>query len=122
MADLSFAQLRRANTERCAPPWFRETIDEWSPCDWVTALVGEVGEAANLIKKVHRGDFQIDDPLPNDLQKRTVRQAIADELADVACYLDLLAQRCGVDLGTAVIRKFNIVSDRVSCPIKLGDR
>ena len=79
MADLSFAQLRRANTERCAPPWFRETIDEWSPCDWVTALVGEVGEAANLIKKVHRGDFQIDDPLPNDLQKRTVRQAIAKD-------------------------------------------
>jgi NTP pyrophosphatase (non-canonical NTP hydrolase) len=44
---------------------------------------------------------------------------IADELADVVTYLDLLAAVLGVDLGQAVADKFNEVSIRVGFPERL---
>lgn len=114
--SLTFNELRVANATRVGQ--FRNGRgqlahnadgSDWSPCDWMTALTGEVGEAANLIKKVRRGDFDLDE----------VRGDLADELADIACYLDLLARSVGVDLGEATRSKFNRVSDRVGSPVKL---
>ena len=66
-------------------------------------MTGELGETANLLKKVRRGDFTLDE----------VRPELAKELADIQTYLDILAFRCGVDLGRATIAKFNEVSDRL---------
>jgi hypothetical protein len=40
-----------------------------------------------------------------------------DELADVVTYLDILAFRCGVDLGAATMSKFNRVSERVGSDV-----
>ena len=74
------------------------------------AVTGELGEFANLRKKVLRGDLSMKD----------AHQALADELADVVCYLDILAFRMGVDLGEAVRSKFNRVSDRVECSVKIS--
>jgi NTP pyrophosphatase (non-canonical NTP hydrolase) len=71
--------------------------------DWLTAVTGELGEAANILKKVRRGDFGINQARPE----------LADELADVVTYLDILASQCGIDLGQATITKFNRVSERV---------
>lgn len=42
-------------------------------------------------------------------------------MADVVCYLDLLATFYGVDLAEAVIRKFNRVSERQGFPDRLGE-
>ncbi len=75
--------------------------------DWLTAVTGELGEAANVLKKVRRGDFTINQARPE----------LADELADVATYLDILAKQCGIDLGKAIIEKFNRVSDKVDSNI-----
>lgn len=75
----------------------------------MTALAGEMGEAANVLKKIRRGDF-------------TYEQAKDDfsfELADVAIYLDLLAERCGIDLEAAIIAKFNAVSENRGSTIRL---
>ena len=44
---------------------------------------------------------------------------ISHEIADVVIYLDLLAQSYGIDLGTAVRRKFNVVSDRRGSEVTL---
>lgn len=44
---------------------------------------------------------------------------IADELADVLTYLDLLAAMQGIDLGRAAIEKFNEVSRRVGFPDRI---
>ena len=44
---------------------------------------------------------------------------LADEFADAVCYLDLAAQSQGIDLGTAVISKFNRVSERIGAPHRL---
>jgi NTP pyrophosphatase (non-canonical NTP hydrolase) len=62
-------------------------------------MAGECGEVCNLIKKLRRGESV---PLIE----------IGDELADVVIYCDLLAARLKIDLGDAVVRKFNEVSDR----------
>lgn len=101
---LTFQQLRRANVKRCEAVF--HPLSAWSPNDWATALAGEVGEACNLLKKLRRGE-------------PVCAQAIGDELADVAIYLDLLAARLDLDLEHLIIRKFNRVSSERDCPILL---
>lgn len=126
-APLTFAALRKANTERCNSA-FNHKLGDWSLTDWACALAGEVGEAANLIKKLRRGDYGDIRFEPqhiaikageDDATTPQLHEALADELADIACYLDLLAARAGIDLEAAIRRKFNIVSDRRGSPIKL---
>ncbi len=113
---LKFDDLRIANLARI--PLIKngrgelahnEDGSDWSLSDWCNATLGELGEAANIIKKIRRGDVTLEE----------VRPALAKELADVACYLDILAFRAGVDLGEAVITKFNEISERVGVPIKI---
>lgn len=114
--NLSLFQLRNANTKRL--PLFKnkkgeivhnEDGSDWKLSAWCNALTGEVGEAANIIKKIERGDFSLAE----------ARQELGKELADVLTYLDILAFRAGIDLGEATKQKFNEVSDRVDCNIKL---
>ena len=54
-----------------------------------------------------------------DLTLDEARPDVAKELADVVTYLDLLAFRCGVDLGRATMDKFNEVSERVGFPDRI---
>lgn len=115
--SLTFETLRRANRLRL--PLFKNAKGEpahsqpdgsdWSNPEWCNAVLGELGELANILKKVQRGDVSIDDARP----------AIANELADVVTYLDILAYRCGVDLGKATIKKWNAVSERVDVPLRI---
>lgn len=117
-ANLTFKALRNANLARI--PLFKNGRGErahskddgsdWSHAQWMQAVVGELGELANLLKKVDRGDFT----------QESMQSEIADELADVQCYLDILAMRLGVDLGAATVSKFNRVSARVGCAVKLS--
>lgn len=110
---LTFAQLRAANVARCLK-WHPGGIESWSASDWMTAIVGELGEAAGLIKMRNRER----DGLPGNKFSPTSKQ-LADELADVQIYLDLLAAMQGIDLGAAVVSKFNEVSERVGFPDRI---
>lgn len=74
----------------------------------MTAVVGEVGELASLIKMRNRER----DGLTGNKFSPTDEQ-IADEIADVALYLDLLAARLGVDMEAAIVAKFNATSERL---------
>lgn len=114
---LTFDAFRSANLVRCAK-WHPQGLESWSPSDWLTAVTGELGELASLLKMRNRER----DGLPGNKFSPTDKQ-IADELADVFTYLDLLAAVLGVDLGRAVAEKFNEVSVRVGFPdrIDLGD-
>lgn len=115
--SLSFKVLRNANRKRL--PMFKNAQGEpahterdgsdWSISQWLMATVGEIGEFANLMKKVERGDLTMDE----------ARSDLADELADVQTYLDILAFRCGVDLGQATMDKWNRVSERVGANIRI---
>lgn len=126
MSHLTFAALRAANCARL--PLFKNAKGEivhnhdgsdWSLSQWTTAVLGELGELANLIKKIERKDFALDDTLtdPKTKEVMTYRAYVGKEAADVACYLDILSYRLGVDLGDAIREKFNEVSRRVKAPI-----
>jgi NTP pyrophosphatase (non-canonical NTP hydrolase) len=104
--DVTLGQIRAARKKQ--QPYFKGSAD-WRLSDWVVALAGEVGEAANIVKKINRGDFTLDEK----------RKDLADELADVLIYLDAVAAAAGIDMAEAVTRKFNIVSARVASPVRL---
>ena len=114
---LTFAQLRHANILRLPefkdakgrPAHSKADGSDWTLGEWMTAVVGEVGDAANIIKKVRRGDMTLEEARP----------LLAKEFADVQTYLDLLAFRCGIDLGDSTVEKFNEISERVGSDVKL---
>jgi NTP pyrophosphatase (non-canonical NTP hydrolase) len=114
--SLSFDQLRIVDVTRCERIFHR--LDYWTPCDWACAMAGECGEVCNAVKKMKRmenGTNTAKDP-------QTVEEAkaiIADELADTIIYADLLAARLRINLGEAVRKKFNEVSDRMKCDLKI---
>ena len=115
---LGLGTIRQANRRRL--PEFRDRqgrlchtgddAQDWALSQWANAVCGELGEAANLIKKIERGDFTLDE----------AREELGKELADVLTYLDLLALRAGIDLGAAYRAKFNEVSDRVGSRVYIG--
>ena len=117
MSNLTFTELRTANIQRL--PTFKNAHgqfahsahdgSDWTLGEWCNAVTGELGEAANVIKKIRRGDVTLEQ----------AREYLAKELADVVTYLDILAFRAGVDLGEATINKFNEVSERVGSPVRL---
>lgn len=111
--QLTFNKFRAANVARCLK-WHPKGIESWSSADWLTAVTGELGELASLIKMRNRER----DGLPGNKFSPTDKQ-IADELADILTYLDLLAEALGVDLGRAAIEKFNEVSERVGFPDRI---
>lgn len=115
--SLSFDTLRAANHARL--PQFKNSKGEpahskpdgsdWSPAQWLQAVVGELGEYANFRKKFERGDIDAEE----------FNQLACEELADVQIYLDLLALQLGIDLGEAVISKFNRVSMLVGSTVRI---
>jgi len=117
---LTFAALRRANVARL--PLFKDALgkvvhvadgSDWSDAEWLEAVLGELGEYANLKKKIRRGDL---DNLPEESR----RIMLAKELADVVVYLDILAFRLGIDLGKATADKWDEVSQRVGLDMRIG--
>lgn len=115
---LTFQTLRDANVARL--PLFKNKHgdlahakpdgSDWSPAQWLQAIVGELGEYANKRKKFERGDLTLEE----------FTEEAKSELADVMIYLDLLAFQLGVDLGHAVRSKFNEVSRRVGASVFIG--
>lgn len=124
---LTFNALAGANRARL--PQFKNKHGEfahskldgsdWTPAQWLQALVGELGEYANFRKKFERGDLTLAE----------FEVHAAKELADVQTYLSLLSMRCldedgtahptGINLGQATIDKFNEVSKRVGSSVRL---
>lgn len=118
MGELTFALLSLVNRERCERwhPGFPHD-DEWTLADWSNAVCGEAGELANIVKKLRRYECNLageGDPSVDELH-----EMLADELADVVCYLDLLASKVDIDLAAAVVDKFNRVSKRQGFPDRL---
>lgn len=95
--SITLAHLRAANNLRL--PLFKNSRGEpahptddgsdWSLLEWCGAMSGEVGELCEAI-----------DALPLAMRDVTIAhtQAIAKEMADVICYVDLVAMRSGIEL------------------------
>lgn len=125
---LTFEALRAANIDRL--PQFKNKHgalahsqrdgSDWTPAQWLQAVIGELGEYANIRKKFERGD----------ISKEEFKVSAAKELADVQTYLDILALRCldfggivdpaGIELGDATAEKFNEISKRVGATSRLN--
>ena len=114
---LTFRALRGANVARLpqfrnangAAAHLKEDGSDWTPAQWLQAVVGELGEYANKRKKYERGDISYEEFWTEAWK----------ELADVVIYLDLLALQLNIDLGVAVMDKFNEVSERVGSSVRL---
>lgn len=124
---LTFNALAGANRARL--PQFKNKHGElvhrkpdgsdWSPAEWLQAVIGELGEYANFRKKLERGDITLEE----------FQVHAAKELADVQTYLSILSMRCldlngtahpnGINLGQATIDKFNEISERVGSNVRL---
>lgn len=113
---MKFSDFSKTNRARCEhPQGFHHALNSWSLSDWLTATMGELGEAANIAKKLNR----VRDGIPgNTVTEEELRAAFREEIADVFIYLDLLAQSQGIDLASAVREKFNKTSRKLGCPIE----
>jgi NTP pyrophosphatase (non-canonical NTP hydrolase) len=85
-------------------PW-SEPVTEKNPellSFLVLSLSGEVGELANNVKKVIRGDRSLSD----------AKNEISEELTDVFIYILKLSYQLDIDLEQAYLQKLNINRQR----------
>ena len=104
----------RLNRQRCeAPNGFAHALDSWSLSDWITATLGELGEAANVAKKLNR----VRDGIPGNKETEAeLKEKFARELADTFIYLSLTAQRAGIRLSEVVPQVFDAKSVQIGYP------
>lgn len=101
---ISFEGLNVANATR-APEWGGKPASiEFKAIE----LGGEAGECLNKVKKYLRNV----EGMVGGVNLDTTREEVADELGDVVICADLLAEKLGINLGEAVMRKFNKTSDK----------
>jgi NTP pyrophosphatase (non-canonical NTP hydrolase) len=115
---VTFGQFSQANRERCeSPDGFNHPLDGWSTSDWFLAAVGELGEAANVAKKLNR----YRDGIPGNKESEAeLREKLRKELGDTFVYLDLLAQSLGFSIADAAVDVFNAKSIEIGYPKQLG--
>ena len=113
---MTFSEFSKTNLERCESlSGFAHPLHSWSLSDWMTATLGELGEAANVAKKLNR----VRDGVPGNKQTPDeLRAMLRREIADAFIYLDLMAQAAGIDLESAVRETFNAKSRELGCPVE----
>ena len=109
----------RRNLKRCeSQNGFNHKLDDWSASDWMVATLGELGEAANVLKKLNR----CRDGIPgNDVTESALFSMLEDEMADAFIYMDLFCQAMGIDIGDAVERKFAKTSEKIGYEVSDGE-
>ena len=112
----SIREISRLNLARCLR-WHPAGLASWSLSDWAVALAGEVGELCNVIKKLNR---YRDGLVGNKESASELSVMLWKEIADVYLYLDLFSAAAGVDLPTAIVKKFDEVSERNGFPERLS--
>jgi|GEM_PF-2028166 NTP pyrophosphatase (non-canonical NTP hydrolase) len=106
----TFTNLRAANVARQLE-W--DAGNQLSLTYRANELAGEVGEACNVAKKIERERLGI-------RGSRATISDLGDELADVIICADLVAMGEGIDLESAVARKFNATSEKVGLRTRLS--
>jgi hypothetical protein len=112
---LTFQRVSEQNRSRCKrmhPPG-----NTWLSVDTSNAMCGEIGEAANVVKKLRRHATGTAGPGEESVEALCWKLAL--ELADGFLYMDLLAADYELDLVAAIIHKFNAVSVLKGLPERL---
>lgn len=114
---MELAYFSQINRLRCEDPTgFNHKIETWDTSDWFLATLGELGEAANVAKKLNR---YRDGIAGNKESPSALREKIAQELADTFIYLDLTAQSLGLKTEEIIKEAFNNKSRELKCEIIL---
>jgi dCTP diphosphatase len=91
---------------------------EWQPFQdpksILLALVGEVGELAELLQWLPADEAR------DRLREEPLHTRAAQEMADVLIYLVGLADQCGVDLGSAALSKISASADKYPTDLNRG--
>jgi NTP pyrophosphatase (non-canonical NTP hydrolase) len=113
----NFKEFSKANRDRCESVLgFNHPLNSWSTSDWFTACMGELGEAANIAKKLNR----VRDGIPGNKEtKEELEAKLRREIADTFIYLDLLSQSVGMNVMDEVIAVFNKKSKEIGYDILL---
>lgn len=78
------------------------------------ALAGEVGELCNIVKKMERERL-------GAAGSRATKEELAEEIADVYIYLDLLCTKADIDAQPVITAKFNKTSEKLGLKTRLGN-
>lgn len=109
-----FSRVNRKRSESAMG--FDHRLSDWSLSDWMTAIMGELGEAANVAKKLNRVRDGI---RGNKETEAELRLRLARELADTFIYLDLTMQSLGLDLADLVVEVFNAKSEQIGSEFRV---
>ncbi len=119
-APITMKSFSKMNAKRCtSPTGFNCALDAWSLSDWMVAVLGELGEAANVLKKLNRVRDGI---RGNKESEAELRQKFKRELADAFIYLDLVMQASGFDTEDAVLEVFHSKSREIGYVYKIEDQ
>lgn len=115
---MNLPEFSRINRERCeSAQGFNQPLSSWSPAEWTNATLGELGEAANLTKKISRHDLSlIGNFKEQDQDKAILVQRARKELADTIIYGDLAIQALGGNTSEELREKFNDKSHELGLP------
>jgi len=119
---LKFSDVTAINVARCLRWHGAAGVDDWSPERWMVATMGELGEAANVLKKMFRvmdGIANINDADRNVATIGAATAKLGEECADTFLYLNLFCARTGINLASEIIKKFNATSERYGFPERL---
>jgi NTP pyrophosphatase (non-canonical NTP hydrolase) len=83
----------------------------WSDSDWFLELVGEIGEAGNIIKKLNRGDAN----------REQLQDKLSEEFSDILFCLLFNCAKHKINLELAATNKFNLDSIKRGTEIRLGN-
>jgi hypothetical protein len=117
MNELTFQMVSATNRARCRRRHPGFPNDGWTGADWANAMQGEAGEAGNVVKKLRRIEFGLQQAAGGT--RADLLAALAVEIGDTFIYLDLLAQHYGLTLADCVVATFNRVSIREGFPERL---
>lgn len=126
--DISLNQFEVLNVQRCKR-WHNgpQGIDEWSLTDWFTAMTGELGEAANVVKKLRRIQGNLANINEGDRQIIGIAEAAGKaqhELADTFIYMVIVAHQLtkmgAPEFSQAIRKAFNAKSREYGFPERVG--
>ncbi|HSV26219.1 MAG TPA: MazG-like family protein [Xanthobacteraceae bacterium] len=113
----SFKEFSRANLKRCeSAKGFKHSLYKWDVNKWFVAIMGELGEAANVVKKLNREEDGIVGNKQTDVE---LQLKLRHEMADAFIYLDLTAQRLGFNIFDAAVEVFDNKSAEIGYPVRL---
>lgn len=105
---LSIVEFSVINAIRCNVSF--HPLNKWSLEQYACAVAGETGEMCNLVKKTFRGE-----------NPEVTKDMIAEEIADIVTYCDLLMTYMGYSLESELIKKFNKVSTKRNCDVLIKE-